>query len=85
MVIQFKHFVNVPSTDCVIGTALDEHKKLKLFLIVNGNGPIYKRNGINNTWDKLGQEHSTIRKLVSDALSDTSIPQYSTEGLSILN
>ena len=83
--IQFKHFVEVPKAECIIGTALDEFKKLKLFLIVN-DGPIYKRNGINDTWDKLESDKSTIRKLVKDALADNKIPRYSTDGLlSILN
>ena len=82
--IQIKHFVDVPRAECVIATALDESKKLKLFLIVN-DGPIYKRNGINDTWDELDREKYTIRKLVKDALADDSIPRYSTDGLSILN
>jgi len=83
--IEFKHFVEVPSTECIIGTALDEGKKLKLFLIVKGDGPIYKRNGINDTWDELESDKSSIRKLVKDALADSSIPCYSTDGLSVLN
>ena len=84
--IQFKHFVEVPSSDCVIGTAHDDGKKLKLFLIVNNTGPIYKRNGINSTWEELESEHrETIRKLVKDSLNDSKIPRYSTKGLSILN
>ena len=54
--IRFKHFVEVPSSDCVIGTAQDERKRLKLYLIVNGSGPIYRRNGLNNTWNELAEE-----------------------------
>ncbi len=84
--IQFKHFVEVPSSDCVIGTAHDEGKKLKLFLIVNGSGPIYKRNGLNSTWDEIDNEHrEAVRKLVREALNDNRIPRYSTDTLSILN
>ena len=84
--LQFKHFVDVPNSECLIGTAIDDSKKLKLYLIVNGNGPIYKRNGINDTWDEIASKHkNTIRKLVKDALSDNSIPRYSTDELSVLN
>ena len=84
--IQFKHFVEVPSSDCVIGTAHDDSKKLKLFLIVNGSGPIYKRNGLNNTWDRLESEHrETIRRLVKEGLNNSKIPHYTTKSLSILN
>ena len=84
--IQFKHFVEVPSSDCVIGTAQDDRKKLKLFLMVNGSGPIYSRNGLSNTWDEVSKEHGEgIRKLIKDALEDKRIPRYSTNGLSVLN
>ena len=83
--IHFRHFVEVPSAECIIGTALDESKKLKLFLIVRGDGPIYRRNGINDTWDELGSERSAIRRLVRDAMADNKIPRYSTDTLSVLN
>ena len=84
--LQFKHFVDVPSSECLIGTAQDDNKRVKLFLIVNDNGPIYTRNGINNTWEKLdSSNHNTIRTLVKDALADNSIPRYSTDSLSVLN
>ena len=84
--IQFKHFVEVPSSDCVIGTAHDDSKKLKLFLIVNGSGPIYKRNGLNNTGDEVESEYrDTVRELVKNALNDSKIPPYSTNNLNILN
>ena len=86
--IQFKHFVEVPSADCVIGTAHDDSKKIKIFLIVNGSGPIYKRNGLNNTWDQLdinSEHYETIRKLVTEGLNNSDIPHYSTNSLSILN
>jgi len=82
--IQIQHFVDVPKAECIIATALDEYKRLKLFLIVK-DGPIYKRNGIKGTWDDLEGDKSRIRKLVRDALADSSIPRYSTDGLSILN
>jgi len=84
--IQIKHFVEVPNAECTIATALDEFKKHKLFLLVNGEDTIYKRNGISDTWEKLdGENRNTIRKLVMDALDDSSVPRYSTDGLSILN
>jgi len=83
---QFKHFVSIPSSDCVIATAQDERSRIKLFLIINGNGPIYTRNGIKDTWDQLDSvtDH-TVRKLVQDALGDKAIPHYSTDSLSVLN
>ena len=84
--VQFKHFVEVPSADCVIGTAHDDRKQHKLFLIVNHNGPIYKRNGLNNTWDRLEvKQRDTIRKMVKEGLNDSKIPHYTTKSLSILN
>ena len=84
--IKINHFVEVPNAECTIATASDEYNKLKLFLIVNGEDTIYKRNGINDTWDKLDSDsHNTVRKLVKDALADSSVPCYSTDGLSILN
>ena len=84
--IQFKHFVEIPSSDCVIGTAHDDSKRLKLFLIVNDSGPIYKRNGLNNTWDKLDiEQRESVRESVKKAFNDKRIPRYSTNSLSILN
>ena len=84
--IQFKHFVDVPSSDCVIGTAQDDGQKLRLFLIVNDSGPIYKRNGLNNTWEEVEREHrDAVRQLVHTALRDRKIPRYTTDSLSILN
>ena len=84
--IKFKHFVDVPSSECIIGTAVNDQKKLNVYLIINGNGPIYKRNGINDTWVELERDQkSTIRQLVKEALADTSVPRYSTDGLSVLN
>lgn len=84
--IIFKHFVDVPSSDCVIATAMDAGKKLKLYLIVNGNGPIYKRNGLADTWDQLEPEqYEALRQLVKDAMADHRVPHYSTDSLSVLN
>ncbi len=82
--IQFKHFVEVPSSGCVIGTAKDGRNRIKVFLIVNGSGPIYQRNGINNTWDELENEHS-VRNLIQSAYLDENVPHYSTDSFSGLN
>ena len=86
--IQFKHFVEVPSSACVIATAHDENRKLKLFLIANGSGTIYKRNAINNTWDQLDSDseyREIVRQLVKEGLNDSKIPRYTTNSLSTLN
>ena len=82
MEIRIKHFVKVPSSDCVIATAHDANRKTKVFLAVNGNGPIYKRNGINNTWDQLAQEDlAVVRQLITEGLNDKKIPSYTTKSL----
>ena len=84
--IRFTHFVKVPSSACLIGTAYDSTNRLKLYLVVDDNGPIYKRNGINNTWEQLDRrQKEAVRTLVMAALADSRIPQYSTDGLSVLN
>ena len=84
--LQFKHFVDVPNAQCLIGTAMGSDKKIKLYLIINGNGPIYQRNGIRDTWDELNSDQkNTIRQLVKEALADVRIPHYSTDSLSVYN
>ena len=85
--IAFKHFVDVPSASCTIGTALDAvTKRLKIYLITGDDGPIYKRNGINESWDELGNDQkSSIRRLVKEALADRRVPHYTTDSLSLVN
>ena len=51
--IRFHHIVNLPRIDSQIATARDSRNKTHIYLIVNHQGPVYKRNGLNETWDMV--------------------------------
>ena len=86
--IEIKHFVYVPTSNCVIVTAKEkERNRIKVYLILTGEHQrrIYQRNGINQTWDELDSlKGGRIQKLVCDAFSDERIPRYCTS-VSALN
>jgi U3 small nucleolar ribonucleoprotein component len=85
--INFTHFVDVPSASCTIGTALNAAtKRIKIYLITSDDGPIYQRNGINESWDELKKDQkSTIRRMVKEALADSRVPHYTTDSLAVFN
>ena len=51
--LRFKHFVDIQSLDSQIATARDQHNKTHIYFIVNHTGPVYKRNGLKDTWEIL--------------------------------
>ena len=86
--IEIKHFVYVPTSNCVIVTAKDkERNRIKVYLVLTGENRAYRRNGINQTWDELDAfSGSRIQELVCAAFSNRSIPRYRTSaGAGALN
>ena len=80
--VQLKHVVHVNSIDSDIVTARDHRNKTHIYLIANHTGPVYKRNGIADSWDILDpDEQSAIRRLAST----TQAPRYYTENLAMVN
>ena len=80
--IEVKHVVHVTDNDCIIATAHDtETKKLKIYLI-NREGKLFRREGVNGVW--LDERRQSICKIVLKALKDTSTPRYSTNSVPAL-
>ncbi len=81
--LEVKHFVYVPTSNCVIVTTKDrERNRIKLYLVLTGENRAYQRNGINQTWDELDSfDSGRIEKLVCEAFSDKRIPRYRTATL----
>lgn len=78
--IEIKHFVYVPTSNCVIVTAKDKGRnRIKVYLVLTGENRTYLRNGINQTWDEMDDLNAgRIQELVCAAFSDRRIPRYST-------
>ena len=79
--IDFKYLIDVPRCDCVFCSARERSTgKTHLFLVFNHKGKIYRRDGIRSSWIELRneEEYSQIRELLIRAISDKSIPCYTT-------
>ena len=85
--LRFKYFVDIKRCDCFFGSARDTRTgKINCFLIFNHQGPIYKRNALQDNWEKVNSAYDSnhIRNLVNDAIS-SSVPTYNSDNRSILN
>ena len=85
--LRFKHFVDIIRCDCLFGSARDNRTgKLQNFLIYNHAGPIYLRNGLNDTWELVEGHYDSnhIRDLVSEAVA-CRVPTYTSDASSVLN
>ena len=51
--LRIHHVVDLPRLDSQIATVRDNHNRIHIFLIINHDGPVYKRNGLTETWEKL--------------------------------
>ncbi len=79
--LELKHIVDVPRSGCSIATAREVTTgRTRVFLIVNHEGKIYVRHGINGTWVEIADpvEYRYIRQLVSEAVKTNRIPYYTT-------
>ena len=85
--LRFTHFVDIPTSEFVVGTARDVEGKIRVFLIARYNGKIYTRNGISGNWQDLQtiEDYTKIRQLIVDALADKTVPRFSTSGAGSLN
>ena len=85
--LKFTHFVDIPTSEFVVGTARDENNRARVFLIARYNGKIYSRNGLNETWRDIQTEenYTKVRELIIDALADKSVPRFTTSGVGALN
>jgi hypothetical protein len=62
--LKIHHIVDIPRLDSQIATARDNRNRIHIFLIVNHNGPVYKRNGLAERWDELAhQDQLAVRAL----------------------
>ncbi len=77
--IRFTHFVEVPRSKCTIGTAREDgSRRVHVFLIFKGEGRIYSRNGLNDTWTELrGWDFTHVGNLVIQAENEH-VPCYTT-------
>lgn len=60
----FKHMVDIPSSDCVFCSTVEESTgRKKLYLVFKGNGSIYWRNGLKGVWLEVSDqvEYSLVR------------------------
>lgn len=60
----FKHLVDIPNSGCVFCSTEEESTgRKKLYLIFNGTGSIYWRNGLKGTWTEVSDqvEYSLVR------------------------
>ena len=71
--LQFSRFVDIPRCDCQIGTAR-QGTKVYIFLIVNHTGPIYRRNALKDTYEKLDENDAEIIRSLVDG---SHAPRYS--------
>ena len=81
--LRFQHVVDLPRMDSKIATARDSRNKTHIYLIVNHNGPVYKRNGLRDVWDLIEEDsvRSSLRALLERAGSR--IARYTTNSSSI--
>ena len=80
--IRFTHFVDVPSSQCLIATGRDtQTNRANVFLLFYNDGNrVYRRNGLCGTWDELDSENrQIIRKRLEDAIKYDGIPRYTTQ------
>ena len=62
--LRIEHVVDLPLLDSQIAAARDYRNRIHLFLIINHNGPVYKRNGLADTWEEMDlQDQMDVRSL----------------------
>ena len=83
--LSFRYFLDVPRCDVTFGSARETTGKAHLFLIFKSPDRIYKRNGKNQTWEPVNgaAENSEVRNILAEAISDRSIPRFTTEKLAL--
>ncbi len=65
--LRFQHIVNLPRIDSRIATARDSRNRIHIYLIVNHDGPVYKRNGLKGSWDPVeGDIQHSLRALLCE-------------------
>ena len=78
--IQFTHFVEIPTSNCIMATAREEgSRKLKVYLIHKESSDVYYRKGLSDAW--FNERRQSVRELLSEALNNTSIPHYTTNNI----
>ena len=84
-ILRIQHVVELPDIDSQIATARDNDKRIHIYLVANKSGMVYKRNGLNESWDKLDQaDRSWFRNLLGNS-NTAKVPRYSTSNLGNLN
>ena len=78
--LEVKHFVYVPTSNCIIVTTRDKrNNRTKVYLVLTGENRTYQRNGINQTWEELESFSSDrIQYLICEAFKDKQIPRFCT-------
>jgi hypothetical protein len=75
--LKFTHFVNVPGSHTIIGTAREfVTRRTKVYLYSQLEGRIYRRNGLSGTWEEIFENREELVELVNESLNDNSIPRF---------
>ena len=77
----FKYLVRLPTSDCIFcSTQEPTTGRRKLFLIFNQEERIYSRNALQGTWDEIkdAEQYNVIRQKFSQAVTERTVPYYST-------
>lgn len=82
--LRIQHFVNIPRINSQIATARDHLNRVHVFLIEK-DGHIYKRNGLNESWELLKADERYQFRDVLNHPDTASRPRYSTNNLSFYN
>ena len=77
-VLRIQHFVNIPHIKTQIATVRDDHNSIHIFLIEE-RGDIYRRNGLNQTWERLDQQSRYQFQDLVNRTDLSSVPSYSTD------
>ena len=78
--IAFQHLIDLPNCDCVFCSTLERSSgRTKLFLVFKERRRIYIRNGKNDTWDELRDEHiyECFRQQFNTVIVERKIPCFS--------
>ena len=77
--LRFNYLQEVPATDCLFCSGREVSSgRARLFLVFNGNGKVYRRNGLKGTWEEIENSaaRDQIRELVKITVQSKSAPYF---------
>ena len=82
--LKIQHFVSIPRLKSQIATVRDHLNRIQIYFIEQA-GPIYKRNGLNQSWERLTeQDQQRFNGLISHP-DNVGCPRYSTDNINEFN